>query len=94
MAEKSGDGDGSGGGDGAPAEDEKKNNHADGGVPPEKEKNGDPELLICLLQPAPADSDPDYIGIRRLLLSRKPQSPFHRRLVFSSSSIFSTQQFA
>ncbi|RXH99600.1 hypothetical protein DVH24_021402 [Malus domestica] len=81
MAEKSGDGDGSGGGDGAPAEEEKKkNNHADGGVPPEKEKNGDPELLICLLQPAPADSDPDYIGIRRLLLSRKPQSPFHRRL--------------
>ncbi|KAM1106031.1 hypothetical protein ACFX13_002981 [Malus domestica] len=87
MTEKSGDGDGSGGGDGdgGPAEEEKNNNNADGGVPPEeekekeKEKNGDPELLICLLQPAPADSDPDYIGIRRLLLSRKPQSPFHRR---------------
>ncbi|XP_050107555.1 uncharacterized protein LOC126586671 isoform X3 [Malus sylvestris] len=85
MTEKSGDGDGSGGGDGGPAEGEKNNNNADGGVPPEeekekeKEKNGDPELLICLLQPAPADSDPDYIGIRRLLLSRKPQSPFHRR---------------
>ncbi|XP_009372995.2 WD repeat-containing protein 13 isoform X2 [Pyrus x bretschneideri] len=83
MTEKSGDGEGSGGGDGGPAEEEKNNNNADGGVPPEeekeKEKNGDPELLICLLQPAPADSDPDYIGIRRLLLSRKPQSPFHRR---------------
>ncbi|XP_068323947.1 uncharacterized protein [Pyrus communis] len=83
MTEKSGDGEGSGGGDGGPAEEEKNNNNADGGVPPEeekeKDKNGDPELLICLLQPAPADSDPDYIGIRRLLLSRKPQSPFHRR---------------
>ncbi|KAB2603192.1 WD repeat-containing protein 13-like [Pyrus ussuriensis x Pyrus communis] len=83
MTEKSCDGDGSGGGDGDPAEEEKNNNNADGGAPTEeekeKEKNGDPELLICLLQPAPADSDPDYIGIRRLLLSRKPQSPFHRR---------------
>lgn len=84
---------GDGGDDCAPEEVEKKIGLAngDGGAPPEKEKkkkNADPQLLICLLQPAPADSDPDYIGIRRLLLSRKPQSPFQRRLVifFSSSS--------
>ncbi|CAK9142056.1 unnamed protein product [Ilex paraguariensis] len=39
----------------------------------------DPEFLSCLLQPSPADSDPNYIGIRRLLLSRKAESGFLRR---------------
>ncbi|XP_044487861.1 WD repeat-containing protein 13 [Mangifera indica] len=34
----------------------------------------DPELFSCLLQPASADSDPGYIGIRRLLLFRKAES--------------------
>ncbi|KAJ4827476.1 hypothetical protein Tsubulata_006822 [Turnera subulata] len=43
-------------------------------------KNVDPELFCCLLQPASNDSDPDYIGIRRLLLYRKAQSGVHRRL--------------
>lgn len=36
----------------------------------------DPELLCCLLQPSSADagnadSDPSYVGVRRLLLHRK-----------------------
>lgn len=34
----------------------------------------DPEFFSCVLQPSPADSDPEYIGIRRLLLHRKAQS--------------------
>ncbi|XVE93699.1 hypothetical protein REPUB_Repub01dG0216700 [Reevesia pubescens] len=38
----------------------------------------DPEIFSCLLQPA--TSDPDYIGIRRFILSRKAESGFHRRL--------------
>ncbi|BBH09358.1 Transducin/WD40 repeat-like superfamily protein [Prunus dulcis] len=59
--EKAGNGDG---GDGcAPEEEEKKIGLAngDGGAPPEKEKkkkNADPQLLICLLQPAPATPIP------------------------------------
>ncbi|KAI8554218.1 hypothetical protein RHMOL_Rhmol05G0081700 [Rhododendron molle] len=49
----------------------------------EHDKNGkkkkedclsDPEFFSCVLQPSPADSDPEYIGIRRLLLHRKAQS--------------------
>ncbi|XP_015892493.1 uncharacterized protein LOC107426743 [Ziziphus jujuba] len=49
-------------------------------APPEEEeekkkKNADPELLSYLLQPATADySDPQYVGIRRLLLHRKAVS--------------------
>ncbi|KAJ9177811.1 hypothetical protein P3X46_012983 [Hevea brasiliensis] len=43
-------------------------------------KDVDPELFSCLLQPATADSDPDYIGIRRLLLYRKAESGDLRRL--------------
>lgn len=43
----------------------------------------DPELFSCLLQPAPADSDPQYIAIRRLLLYRKAQSGVRRRIVSS-----------
>lgn len=34
----------------------------------------DPDFLSCLLQPSPPDSDPNYIGIRRLLLHRKAQA--------------------
>ncbi|KAK9177149.1 hypothetical protein WN944_029168 [Citrus x changshan-huyou] len=33
-----------------------------------------------MLQPATADSDPDYIGVRRLLLFRKAESGVRRRL--------------
>ncbi|KAM5548721.1 hypothetical protein ABKV19_000234 [Rosa sericea] len=81
-----------GGGD-PPAEEEEEEdkNHggANGGASPQKEtddekkkekKHSDRELLMCLLQPCPADSDPEYIGIRRLLLSRKSQSSILRRL--------------
>lgn len=47
----------------------------------EKENVVDPEFFSCLLQPAPADSDADYIGMRRLLLFRKAESGYRRRLV-------------
>ncbi|CAI0377606.1 unnamed protein product [Linum tenue] len=40
----------------------------------------DPEFFCCLLQPANADSDPYYAGIRRLLLYRKAESGCVRRL--------------
>lgn len=46
----------------------------------DKKKNVDPELFSCLLQPVTSDSDPDYIGIRRLLLYRKAESGVRRRL--------------
>ncbi|KAL3597386.1 hypothetical protein D5086_009023 [Populus alba] len=46
----------------------------------DKKKNVDPELFSCLLQPVTSDSDPDYIGIRRLLLYRKAESGVPRRL--------------
>ncbi|XP_004290280.1 PREDICTED: WD repeat-containing protein 13 [Fragaria vesca subsp. vesca] len=86
MAEKNGGGD--------PEDEEKEKddtNHgaADGCAPPQKKidddeekkkKHSDPDLLMCLLQPCPADSDPEYIGIRRLLLSRKSPSSIDRRL--------------
>lgn len=39
----------------------------------------DPEYFSCMLQPSPADSDPNYIGIRRLLLYRKAESGVLRR---------------
>lgn len=46
----------------------------------ENEEEVDPELFSCLLQPIAADSDLDYIGIRRLLLRRKAESGAHRRI--------------
>ncbi|KAL5788625.1 hypothetical protein ACOSP7_005574 [Xanthoceras sorbifolium] len=55
---------------------ENNNNNNDS----EKENGVDPEFFSCLLQPATADSDPEYIGIRRLLLFRKAESGFRRRL--------------
>lgn len=39
----------------------------------------DPEFFCCLLQPSTPDSDPNYIGIRRLLLYRKAQAGVTRR---------------
>lgn len=39
----------------------------------------DPETFSCMLQPCPADSDPNYVGIRRLLLFRKAESGVLRR---------------
>ncbi|PON77408.1 Guanine nucleotide-binding protein, beta subunit [Trema orientale] len=50
----------------------------DGSIEVEK-GNVDPELFSCLLQPASSDADPDYIGIRRLLLRRKAESGVLRR---------------
>ncbi|XP_062175795.1 uncharacterized protein LOC133880849 [Alnus glutinosa] len=44
-----------------------------------KKDNVDRELFSCLLQPVTADSDPRYIGIRRLLLFRKAESEALRR---------------
>lgn len=72
MAEKNGGGD--------PAEEEEDKND-DGSGEEKKKKHSDPELLMCLLQPCPAGSDPEYIGIRRLLLSRKSQPSINRRRV-------------
>ncbi|XP_010271526.1 PREDICTED: WD repeat-containing protein 13 [Nelumbo nucifera] len=47
----------------------------------EKEKkNIDPEFFAWLLQPSSADVDPDYVGIRRLLLYRKAESGVDRRM--------------
>nr|CAN78066.1 hypothetical protein VITISV_019453 [Vitis vinifera] len=45
----------------------------------ENNKAVDPTFFSCLLQPSSADSDPQYIGIRRLLLRRKAESGVHRR---------------
>ncbi|GAV72121.1 WD40 domain-containing protein [Cephalotus follicularis] len=39
----------------------------------------DPDLFSCMLQPPTPDSDPQYIGIRRLLLSLKAHSGVLRR---------------
>ncbi|XP_076914222.1 uncharacterized protein LOC143573149 [Bidens hawaiensis] len=44
-----------------------------------KDVTEDPETFSCLLQPCPADSDPNYIGIRRILLFRKAKSGLLRR---------------
>lgn len=45
----------------------------------EEDKNVDLEFVSCLLHPTTADSDPQYVGIRRLLLHRKGQSIIARR---------------
>ncbi|KAK9942668.1 hypothetical protein M0R45_008321 [Rubus argutus] len=71
MAEKNGGGD--------PADEEEDKNDDGSGEEKKKKKHSDPDLLMCLLQPCPAGSDPEYIGVRRLLLSRKSQSSIHRR---------------
>ncbi|KAH7851342.1 hypothetical protein Vadar_010133 [Vaccinium darrowii] len=51
----------------------------DGEKKEKKDDLSDPEFFSCVLQPCPADSDPEYIGIRRLLLHRKAQSGVVRR---------------
>ncbi|XP_043709473.1 WD repeat-containing protein 13 [Telopea speciosissima] len=47
----------------------------------DEKKNVDPEFFSCLLQPPgnDADADPDYVGIRRLLLNRKAEHGVDRR---------------
>jgi len=59
------------------------NNHIDNNDVDNIEKSSDPELFCCLLQPATADRDPEYIGIRRLLLQRKAEAGVIRRRVRS-----------
>ncbi|KAK4378314.1 hypothetical protein RND71_000176 [Anisodus tanguticus] len=44
-----------------------------------KDSTANPEFFSCMLQPSPADSDPNYIGIRRFLLHRKAESGVLRR---------------
>lgn len=39
-----------------------------------KKQSKDLEFLSCMMQPKTADSDPHYIGIRRILLHRKADS--------------------
>ncbi|TYK02638.1 WD repeat-containing protein 13 isoform X2 [Cucumis melo var. makuwa] len=53
-------------------------------------KNVDPELLSCLLQPMSIGVDPDYIGIRRLLLYRKAEAAIFRRKALSIGVIHRT----
>lgn len=48
-----------------------------------EKSTSDPELFCCLLQPATTDGDPEYIGIRRLLLHRKAEAGVLRRRVCS-----------
>ncbi|KAI4295480.1 hypothetical protein L6164_035525 [Bauhinia variegata] len=45
----------------------------------DEKKNADPDLFCCLLQPLSAESDAEYIGIRRLLLYRKAEAGVFRR---------------
>lgn len=46
-----------------------------------KNEELDPEFFSCLLQPSTTGNDPDYVGIRRLLLHRKAQAGVHGRIV-------------
>ncbi|XP_017230428.1 uncharacterized protein LOC108205130 [Daucus carota subsp. sativus] len=43
------------------------------------ENESDPDYVTCMLQPRRPDSDLNYVGIRRLLLSRKPRPTILRR---------------
>lgn len=44
-----------------------------------KDKTSDPDLFCCLLQPLTSDADPEYTGIRRLLLHQKAEAGILRR---------------
>ncbi|KAK2978261.1 hypothetical protein RJ640_017112 [Escallonia rubra] len=53
-------------------------------VDPKVKKNkddvtADPVVFSCVLQPSTSDSDPNYVGVRRLLLFRKAESGVLRR---------------
>ncbi|XP_010530815.1 PREDICTED: WD repeat-containing protein 13 [Tarenaya hassleriana] len=39
-----------------------------------KKQSPDPEYLCCMMQPITTDTDPVYVGVRRLLLRRKSES--------------------
>ncbi|QCD85530.1 myosin ATPase [Vigna unguiculata] len=50
------------------------NNHNDNNEVNNKDNSSDPESFCCLVQPVTADRDPEYIGIRRILLLRKAEA--------------------
>ncbi|KAL3621276.1 hypothetical protein CASFOL_036188 [Castilleja foliolosa] len=60
----------------SPHEDDPKTQNCD---KKKEDVTSDPEFFSCLLQPSPRDSDPNYIGIRRLILHRKAQAGVLRR---------------
>lgn len=49
-----------------------------------KKQSKDPEFLSCMMQPTTSDSDPQYVGIRRILLHRKAESGAISRRYVSS----------
>ncbi|KAF7841008.1 WD repeat-containing protein 13 [Senna tora] len=67
---------------------EEKNGESGEEEEKEKEKKKiytDPELFCCVFQPATADVDAKYIGIRRLLLRRKAEAGILRRIDWRSN---------
>ncbi|CAI8607535.1 unnamed protein product [Vicia faba] len=62
-----------------PQNNEFQNNSNNNDDDKKKDKNSDPEHFCCLLQPLTPDADPEYIGIRRLLLHRKAEAGALRR---------------
>ena len=54
---------------------------------PKPKQSKDLEFLSCMMQPATAESDPQYIGIRRILLHRKSESGAISRRYVSSLSL-------
>ncbi|KAL6545995.1 hypothetical protein OROGR_009869 [Orobanche gracilis] len=58
-----------------PQEDDSKSRNREN----KEDVDSDPELFSCLLQTSPPDSDPNYIGIRRLLLYSKAEAGVLRR---------------
>ncbi|GAB2218292.1 hypothetical protein Droror1_Dr00001512 [Drosera rotundifolia] len=61
------------------AENENENENGNVKVRKNGGEEADLELFSCLLQPMLSDSDPNYIGVRRLLLHRKAESGVLRR---------------
>lgn len=59
------------------------NNHNDNNEVNNKDNSSDPESFCCLVQPVTADRDPEYIGIRRILLLRKAEAGLIGRRVRS-----------
>ncbi|VVA99353.1 unnamed protein product [Arabis nemorensis] len=60
----------------------------------EKKQSKDLEFLSCMMQPATSDSNPQYIGIRRILLHRKADSGVISRRYVSSLSLLPSNAFA
>lgn len=75
--------------DGEPELQQKEHQNNNNSNDDKKDKSSDPELFCCLLQPVTADADPQYTGIRRLLLHRKAEAGVLRRRVRSLSNVIS-----